>query len=108
MKVEKEIIIIKLSFWKRLSNARETVEQPARKEPREERKEAQTLLENLRYIISTVQEARPKHLQVNQGHRSNQARNDPMPGNTHIAAKPNEMLEQILELPDRVAEQGYP
>ena len=87
---------------------RETAEQPAREQPREERKEAQTLQEHLRYIISTEQEARPKHLQVNQGHRPNQARNDPMPGNAQTAAKPNEMLEQILELPDIVVEQGYP
>ena len=65
-------------------------------------------MEHLKYIISTDQEARPKHLRVNQGHEPNQARIDPIPGKAEMAANPNETLAQILELPDIVAEQGYP
>ena len=70
--------------------------------------EEQTLQEHLHYIITTDQATRPKHLQVNEARRPNQAQRDPNTGNHKNAANTDSTLRNILEIPDVVAEQGYP
>ena len=74
--------------------------------PRDEQNE--TLEQHLHYIASTEQKSRPKHLQVNEASRPNQAQKDPNPGTERPAENTDPQLMEILELQDKIAEQGYP
>lgn len=68
----------------------------------------QTLQEHLEYITHTDPEARPKHLRVNEKAKPNQPQSSPNPATLNGATNTDPTMKNILELPDVVAEQGYP